>query len=479
MNELHFPWLELCVLVPLVGAAVVSRYRNPFAARRASIVVTGIAFALTVLAWQDFRTLHTFEADDRWHVLTRLVGRELLVIDELSAPLLPMAALLNFLTTVSTLRTKVPRFGFAGALVSEAILLATLCTKEPWPLIALLGLAVVPRVWELRARGESSRVFLTHMVPFVACLVAGWFAVEREGPGGHSFWALLPLLVAVSIRAGIAPFHCWMPDLFERATFGTALLFVTPITGAYLAMRLVVPIAPDWVLRSLGVMSLVTAVYAAAMALVQVEARRFFCYLFLSHSALVLVGLEMVTPIGLTGALCVWLAAGMSLAGFGLTLRALKARRGKLFLTDFQGLYEHTPVLAVCFFLTGLGSIGFPGTLGFVGTELLVDGAVATYPYIGVAVVVAAALNGIAFVKVYFLLFTGTRYRSSVSLVMGNSERFAVLSLTALIVFGGLFPHPGVASRYHAAMQLLRERAVQLGTPLPEVPTAPHGHGAE
>ena len=57
-------------------------------------------------------------------------------------------------------------------------------------------------------------------------------------------------------------------------------------------MRLVLPIAPDWVLQSIGLVSLATAVYAAGMALVQREARRFFCYIFLSHSALVLVGLE-------------------------------------------------------------------------------------------------------------------------------------------------------------------------------------------
>ena len=125
-----------------------------------------------------------------------------------------------------------------------------------------------------------------------------------------------------------------------------------------------------------------TAVYAASMALVQREARRFFCYLFLSHSALVLVGLEMVTPIGLTGALCVWLSSCLALSGFGLTLRALEARCGRLSLAGFQGHYEHTPNLAMCFVLTGLASVGFPGTFGFVGTELLVDGAVEAYPHV-------------------------------------------------------------------------------------------------
>src|SRR5207302_8790252 len=124
-------------------------------------------------------------------------------------------------------------------------------------------------------------------------------------------------------------------DLCENGTFGNSLLFVTPLTGAYLAVRLVLPIAPDWVLTSLGVVSLVTALLAAGMATVQTDARRFFAYLFLSHASLILVGMQSVgmeshAAIGLTGALALWLSVGLSLGGLGLTLRALEARVGRL-----------------------------------------------------------------------------------------------------------------------------------------------------
>jgi NADH-quinone oxidoreductase subunit M len=161
----------------------------------------------------------------------------------------------------------------------------------------------------------------------------------------------------------------------------------------------------------------------------------------------VLVGLELVTPIGLTGALCVWLSVGMSLSGFGLTLRAIEARTGELTLKKFHGLYDHTPVLAAFFLLTGLASIGFPGTIGFVGAELVLEGAVEVFPAIGFVVVLAAALNGIAVMHAYFRIFTGTRHTSSVSLCARKRERIAVLLLTLLIIGGGFFPQPGVRSR--------------------------------
>lgn len=459
MSELHFPWIEVAILIPLIGAILVGRLRDPDVARKWSVAISGLALFCAVGEWLDFDFIGASEAEDHWHLMTRLCGRELFVIDELSAPLIPLVSLLYFLTMTATLRTKIRRFSFAWTLISETLVLALFSCQIPWGVIGLLAAGTIPPYLELRARGKPTRVYVFHMALFVGLMILGWAFAENEGNQQvHSLWAIVPLLTAVLIRSGIAPFHCWMTDLFEHATFGTALLFATPIAGAYAAVRLVLPIAPDWVLQSIGLLSLLTAVYAAGMALIQREARRFFCYLFLSHSALVLVGLEMVTPIGLTGALCVWLSSCLALSGFGLTLRALESRCGRLSLTNFQGHYEHTPNLAMCFVLTGLASVGFPGTFGFVGTELLVDGAVEAYPHVGVAVVLAAALNGIAVVQAYLRLFTGTRYVSSVSLKIRASERYSVLGLAALILIGGLCPQPNIASRHHAAHELLHKR---------------------
>jgi len=55
----------------------------------------------------------------------------------------------------------------------------------------------------------------------------------------------------------------------------------------------------------------------------------------------------------------------------------------------------------------GLASTGFPGTLGFVGQELFVDGAVDVFPVMGFAVVVASALTGVVVLRMYFSLFCG------------------------------------------------------------------------
>jgi NADH-quinone oxidoreductase subunit M len=476
MSELQLPWLELAILIPFVGTLMVMFVRDPETAWERVLIVCSLAFVCTVGAWLDFSTMHTFEAHDHWDPLSTWLGPDAVVIDELSAPLLPLASLLYLLTVISTLRTKVRRFPFTWTLFSEAILLATLSCREPWGVIALLALQVVPPYFELRARGRSTRIFAIHMGLFLAMLVGGWAMIDAEGAKSeHSIWAIAMLIGAILIRSGSVPVHCWMTDLFENASFATALLYVTPMAGAYAAVRLLLPVSPDWALHSIAVISLITAVYAAGMALVQREARRFFAYLFLGNSSLVLVGLEVATPIGLTGGLCVWLSIGMSLAGFGLTLRALESRTGRISLEKYHGLYDHMPALAAFFLLTGLASIGFPGTVGFVGAELLVEGAVGVYPVVGMLVVCAAALNGIAVLHAYFRLFTGTEHRASISLQARWPEKVAVLSLSVLIIGGGLWPQPGVASRYHAATEIMARRQVTPMRPHQEHTSLPDG----
>lgn len=467
--ELHFPWLELTVLTPLIGALTVFRLKDHEVVRNRSILFLAATLVFALAAWADFAVLGGPEDHDPFDLIGRIAGRPVLLIDTLSGPLLPLGALLYLVTAMATPRTKVRRFSFAWNLVGCSILLATFCCHEPGELVLLLTLGTIPPLIELRDRQKPTRVFAIHMGLFVCLITAGWWLTRSSGPD-PSLLGVLCLLAGVLVRTGIVPVHCWLTDLFEHATFGTSLLFVTPMVGAYAAVHLVLPIAPGWVIRSLAIASLITSIYAAAMATVQKEARRFFCYILLSHASLILVGLETATPVGLTGSLTVWLSDALALAGFGLTLRSTEARIGRVSLANYHGLYEHTPTLAMFFLLTGLASVGFPGAFGFVGSELLVDGAVEAYPSIGTVVVLIGALNGIAVMRAYFRLFTGVRHASSISLGCGAAERVAVMILTVLIIVGGLFPQRLITSRHHAASEIVEARERRFPPDKPEPP---------
>lgn len=457
MTLLALPWLELAILLPLVGVGCVARVRDVRLALVWCLAVTGAALACTLLVWAGYWA--GVPAGGPWSANEWLFGgRAVLGVDDLSAPLLPLVALLHFVTVLATARKKIARFSFTWLMAGESLRLATFACLAPWPLVALLTLSALPPYFERRERGAG--VYVPHMALFAALLVLGVSALDGSSLIPRA-WASALLGVAVLVRCGVVPFHVWVLDLFDADSFGTTLAYVTPITGAYAAVRLLLPVAPEWVLDGVGFLAVLTAVYAAGMAAVQQDARRFFAYLFLSHAALVLVGLQLHTVVSLTGALDLWVSVALALTGLGLTLRALETRLGRLALTGFQGLYDETPALAVYFLLAGLASVGFPGTLGFVATELLVDGAVSANLFAGLAVVLTAALNGIAVVRAYLVLFTGGRYRTAVSLTITRRERLALLALLALILGGGLIPQSLVLSRHRAAEAILQSRAAR------------------
>lgn len=466
MTIADLPWLDLALLTPLMGAFIVARVRNPHTAFLTGVAATGLALVASLTAAAAY-----FLTPGRPDLPARMTDTPIFALDELNAPLLPLAALLHFLTALATPRTKMRRFSIAWSLASEAIRLAIFACRAPWPLITLLILCVITPVYELRNRGQSTRGYALHMGLFAILLVIGWAGLNAAEGGPPSVAASIALMVAALIRCGVVPAHTWLTDWIERASFGSALLIVTPLTGVYAAVRLVLPVAPDWVFSWISLLSLITAVYAAGMALVQSDARRFFAYFFLSHASIVLIGLELHTTASLTGSLFLWMAVAVSLCGFGLMLRAVEARIGPVSLTRYLGLYPQAPSLAVAFLVTGLACVGFPGTVGFVATELLVDGAVVADPVVGLGVVVATLLNGISVIRVYFLVFTGASHAAAVPLHLGPRERAAVLTIIALVIGGGLWPMPGLASRDRAARRVLENR------PGSVIVTPPAAHG--
>jgi hypothetical protein len=143
----------------------------------------------------------------------------------------------------------------------------------------------------------------------------------------------------------------------------------------------------------------------------------------------------------------------------------LEARRGRLDLTTYHGGYERMPVLAISFLALGLACTGFPGTLGFVGQELLVDGAVDMFPVMGFAIVMASALTGLAVLRMYFSLFCGRSdvlSHSGLQFRLRRREAWTFVALVVILVAFGVAPRPLVDSRFAASDDILRRRQIRM-----------------
>lgn len=459
MTLIPLSWMELSILSALLGSFWAASAGDLARARQRALLTSGLAFLFSLSAWLDFSYFGAFAEGHGFRALAKFGPA--FVIDLLNVPLLSLVALLCLSIVAVTLKTRVNRFSFARTLLLEALLLLTLSAKDPWVLIVLLGLVTLPQAHELTVRGRSLRVFSVHMGLSMLLLSVGWWLVWASSLD-LSLAGYILVAVGLAIRLGLVPAHCWIIDIFENASFGTALLTISPLLPVYAAVRLLLPEAPPIILSVLAGVALLTALYAAAMGTIQNEARHFICYFLLSHSSLVLAGLMFTTRLGMTAGLFLWLSVSLSVMTLGLIIRCIEARTGRLALKEFMGFHTEIPTLAAFFLVIGLAVVGFPGTLGFFGFEMLTDAATQSNAFFGFLVIASAALNGIGVLRVYAILFLGARRKKSVDLSIRRVELAAFLALVILLIGGTVYPQAGINFRKRASENILNIREAQL-----------------
>jgi NADH-quinone oxidoreductase subunit M len=466
MNDARL-WLAVLATLPVVVIGVAFLHLDVERLRRLAVAsAVGMLMAsLVVAASPRLRDLSV-----RTSALSFVPGGEaVLRIDTLSAVLLPLVAGLWLLTVAVTPRAALDRRGLRRTALATLITLASFLTESAVVLFVLS----VASVWTFLsalddpAHRHQRRVVAVYLgfstLLFglgVALLVSP--AARNSTIEATGMWLIV---IAALVRKGIVPFHAWVPEVFDHGRLGPAILFNAPQVGAYMTVVLIVPRASPDMLRVIAVLALGTAVYGAALALVQTSARRACGYLFMSQSALVMAGLDCTSVSALAGGLLVWLSAGLGFAGLARAVLVLEARRGRLDLTSYHGGYERMPVLAISFLAMGLACTGFPGTLGFVGQELLVDGAVEAFPVMGFAVVIASALTGLAVIRMYFSLFCGRAdplARSGLRFGLTAREAWTFVALVIALIGFGTAPRPLVDSRFAASDDILRLRQAQM-----------------
>lgn len=462
-------WLAgIAILPPLVIAA--SFLRLDVERLRRLSVLCATVMLLAALDVAISPQLHALSI--RTSVLSWLAeGEAILRINTLSSVLLPFAAALWLLTVAVTPKASLDRKGLRRTALATLITLASFLTESGVMLLLLSAASVWTFLSALSdpAHQKQRRIVVAYLG--ASTLIFGIGIVLLIGPGvGHpgletaGMWLVV---IAALVRKGIFPLHAWVPEVFDHGSLGPAIMFNAPQVGAYITVVLIVPRATPEMLRMIALLALGTAVYGAALALVQTSARRACGYLFMSQSALVMAGLDCTSTGALAGGLLVWLSAGLAFAGLARCVLVLEARRGRLDLTTYHGGYERMPLLAVSFLCMGLACTGFPGTLGFVGQELLVDGAVDAFPVMGFAVVIASALTGLAVVRMYFSLFCGRPVipsHSGVRQGLARREAWTFVTLVIALIVLGIAPRPLVDSRFAASDEILHLRQVQFSS---------------
>ena len=470
------------VAAPLVGSGIAALGLAGRSARWLAIVASGISLAASCLiaaAWT------TSDGTPVGFGETLGDGR-LVFIDGLTAALLPYVALISIAILLVAPRRALDTTSVRRSLLGLAATFAVFLTSHPLALVALWIATAQPtwRATRVTPGGRpAARVYAISMTLAIVCMAAGTFMLVADPPWSQSSGMMGTtggwlVAVAVMIRKGIVPFHSWYPALFSGAPMSTALSATMPQIAAYTAVRLLVGHADGVAveLEVLAIFALVTAVYGAALSLVQRDLRGFIGTFAMSQSAIVLAGLSGRLPMELNGAFCIWISSGLAITGIGLVTWALESRAGDISLETLQGRFWDAPALAAFFLLFGLAAIGLPGTLSFVADDLIVSGSLDDHLSAGLLVIGSTVLGGIAVMRCWFQVFGGPSPVDSPRHAILRREQIALTSLIGMLFGLGLWPGPLVQALERAAEAVLRTATTpQSPTDQPGPPTASQG----
>lgn len=262
------------------------------------------------------------------------------------------------------------------------------------------------------------------------------------------------IVAGVSFKLGAAPFHMWIPDIYQGSpTAVTLLIAAGPKVAAFaLIMRLLVegllPLATDWQ-TMLVVLSIASLIIGNLTAIVQTNLKRMLAYSTISHMGFILLGmLSGVVANKADGAANAYSASMFysitymltTLGTFGLIL--IRTRKGfeAETLDDLKGMSRRHPWFALLMLVMMFSMAGIPPTVGFYAKLAVLQAVVKSgMTWLAVLAVVFSLIGAFYYLRVVKLMyFDAPAGEEPLEASMGLRS---VLSLNGLaVILLGLFP---------------------------------------
>ncbi len=264
------------------------------------------------------------------------------------------------------------------------------------------------------------------------------------------------ILVGLGFKVAVVPFHMWTPDVYDGApSVVTAFMSVGAKAGGFAALlRVFVEafpgLAPQWALP-VAVIAALTMTLGNVAAIAQTNIKRMLAYSSVAHAGYILMGLVAASSseTGLRGfavgaSLFYVLAYAITNLGAWAVVMAVERTEGDgLALSDYAGLGQRRPGLALAMALFMLSLTGLPPTVGFIGKFYVFRAALdAGYVWLALVGVITSLISAYYYLRIVVIMYMQpgegrALSRPSLNLAVG---------LTALATFiFGLLPGPLMA----------------------------------
>lgn len=276
-------------------------------------------------------------------------------------------------------------------------------------------------------------------------------------------FGLVFLVAGLGFKLGVAPFHMWVPDIYQGAPSAVTLFIATaPKLAAFaFTMRILVdglqPAIGDWQ-GMLAVMAVLSLAIGNLAAIMQTDIKRMLAYSTISHMGFLLLGVLTGTFGGYTAGLFYVIAyVLMSLGTFGMVVYLSQHGFEAASLDDYKGLNQTRPWLAALMAMLMFSMAGIPPFIGFYAKLSVLQALVGTgWTWLAVVAVVFSLIGAFYYLRVIKLMYFDAP-KADARPIQSTGDIQALLSANGLaVLILGILPQPLVALCLHAMQATLQ-----------------------
>ncbi len=469
---MDFPILSSIIILPTIGAIFILFGRsssNYNAAKYISLFVSLANFVLSLYLWYEFdKNSSGFQFVEQRVWLKDFINYKV-GIDGISVLFIILTTFITPLCIISvnsTIKYRLKDF-LVAILFMETMMIGVFCSLDLVIFYLFFEAGLIPMFLIIGIWGGERRVYsafkfflytlLGSVLMLVAIITIYWMTgttdvVELYQIGiNPKFQNLLWLAFfsSFAVKTPMWPVHTWLPDAHvEAPTAGSVLLAAILLKMAgYGFIRFSVglfPIASEFFVPLVFGLSLIAIIYTSLVALMQEDMKKLIAYSSVAHMGFVTMGIFTMTPEGIEGSIFQMISHGIISAALFLCVGVVYERMHTREISKYGGLVSVMPRYAIVFMVFTLGSLGLPGTTGFVGEFLILLGTFKVNFLVATIASLGVILGAAYMLWLYRRIVFGEISNSEINKLKDlNKSEMIILSLLAFtsIIFG-FYPDP-------------------------------------